>query len=302
VLVIVDIPGWAHDIKATNLQRYITKDYTINKLYHAEVTTDDLNSADIILAFYWQQVNALAAPVLDVLEQHLDKLLIGITSHSELEQHTRETGLLLLNSLPRAVFVTSKLLERAYQPLLCPPVFYTPNGVDTTFFRPARDVPRADRLRVGWAGSLANHGPEQRGFYDLIVPAVAAVSGVELVTAIREERWRTPAEMRAFYQSLDVYVCGSRSEGTPNPCLEAAACGVPLLATRVGSMPELIRDGVNSLFVEHTVGDISAKIGLLRDSPDLRRRLAREMQRTIQNWSWRALVRNYETMFRGVFG
>jgi glycosyltransferase involved in cell wall biosynthesis len=302
VLVIVDMPAWAHDFKAINLQKNISSDFVIKKRYHKEITPADLDDADLLLAFYWQQVNGLSPTVLDVLEKHLSKLLIGISSHCELEQSTRDTGLLLLNSLARAVFVVSRQLERTYQPLLCPPVFYTPNGVDTAFFRPAPDVRHSGPLRVGWAGSLTNHGPAQRGFYDLIVPAVAAVPGAELVTAIREDRWRNPDEMRTFYQSLDVYVCGSRSEGSPNPCLEAAACGVPLVATRVGSLPDLIRHGVNGLFVEHNVDDMAARLVQLRDSPGLRARLSHEMQRSIRSWSWRVLTKNYEKMFRSVLG
>jgi len=44
--------------------------------------------------------------------------------------------------------------------------------------------------------------------------------------------------MVEFYRSLDVYVCASRSEGTPNPCLEAAACGLPVVTTRVWAAPK----------------------------------------------------------------
>lgn len=50
-------------------------------------------------------------------------------------------------------------------------------------------------------------------------------------------------EMRDFHHSLDVYVCASKSEGIPNPCLEEVASGLPVVTTRVGGMPELIRDG-----------------------------------------------------------
>jgi hypothetical protein len=301
VLVIVDMANWAHDFKTINLQQNVSVEYNIEKRYHSSVTTEDLENADLILAFYWQQVNGLAPAVLDVLEKHLGKLLVGITSHTELECTTRDTGLLLLNTLPRGVFVISKQLYRAYRPLLRKPMFYTPNGVDNGFFRPAPRMPRADALRVGWAGSLENHGAAERGFYDLILPSVAAVQGAELVTAIREERWRTPEEMRTFYQSLDVYVCGSRSEGTPNPCLEAAACGVPLVSTPVGCMPELIKHEVNGLLVEErNVRAMAAQLVRLRDSPELRATLSRTMLHTIRAWSWTVAVKNYEKMFRTI--
>ena len=51
--------------------------------------------------------------------------------------------------------------------------------------------------------------------------------------------------------SLHVYVQSSAFEGLPNALLEAAACGVPLVATAVGGMKEVLRDGENALVVPH---------------------------------------------------
>ncbi|HEX7830870.1 MAG TPA: glycosyltransferase family 4 protein, partial [Thermoanaerobaculia bacterium] len=106
--------------------------------------------------------------------------------------------------------------------------------------------------------------------------------------------------MREFYQSLDVYVCASRSEGTPNPCLEAAASGVPVLTTPVGNMPEFIRDGENGLFVTRDVDDIAAKLRALRDDPELRARMGRAARVTAEAWDWRHQAPHYAEMFRAV--
>ena len=140
-------------------------------------------------------------------------------------------------------------------------------------------------------------GPGYRGYHEFIVPAAAAVERVELLTAAREDKWRGPEEMREFYRSLDVYVCASRNEGTPNPCLEAAACGVPLLTTRVGNMPELVRDGVNGFFVERDVDDIARKLRTLRDDSNLRSAMSKQMQQDIQAWDWSLRSRAYRQMF-----
>jgi glycosyltransferase involved in cell wall biosynthesis len=224
---------------------------------------------------------------------------MGICSHGELEGEFHAPGLAILRRLPRVVFVNSRLLERAFGPLVGRPVYYTPNGVETTFFRPPVE-PRERRpgqLRVGWAGSLANHGSAHRGLHEVIEPAVSAVAGTSLVTAVREERWRTRDEMLAFYRGLDAYICASLSEGTPNPCLEAAACGVPVVTTRVGNMPELIRDGENGFLVDRRVEDVAGKLALLRDSPALATRLARRMNEVIADWDWSVQAENYARMF-----
>jgi glycosyltransferase involved in cell wall biosynthesis len=56
-------------------------------------------------------------------------------------------------------------------------------------------------------------------------------------------------QVRALWQQATVGVLSSRSEGMPVSLMEAAACGVPVVATAVGGVPELIRDGVTGVLV-----------------------------------------------------
>jgi glycosyltransferase involved in cell wall biosynthesis len=135
-----------------------------------------------------------------------------------------------------------------------------------------------------------------------IIQAVAALEGAELRLAAREDRWRGPEEMRAFYQSLHVYVCASESEGGPNPCLEAAACGVPVVTTPVGSMPQLIRDGENGLFVTRDAGDIASKLRRLRDDPELHARMGAAARAAVEAWDWRCQAPRFAAMFEAVLG
>lgn len=70
----------------------------------------------------------------------------------------------------------------------------------------------------------------------------------------------TPQEMADWYRTGRVYVVASLNEGTPVGGLEAAACGNAIVSTRVGVMPEWIRDGVNGLLVERTEESLLAGI------------------------------------------
>ena len=299
VLFIVDGPNWALDFNTRGLQGASGKEYQVVKRYQAEVTETELDHADLIVVYYWLQFRHMSY-LEAAFMRNRHKLLIGVCGHVGLEGERCKPGLATLRKLPRGVFVINMFLYCELQSLLGLPVVYTPMGVDTAFYHPPPTMRVAPGLRVGWAGSLSNHGPKQRGFYDLIVPAVRSVEGAQLVTAIREQKWRGPEEMRDFYHSLDVYVCASRSEGTPNPCLEAAACGVPVVTTRVGNMPELIEHGVNGFFVERDVAIIAARLTLLRDSPELRTRLGRSMLSSIQAWDWKHRAENYRRMFEAV--
>lgn len=82
--------------------------------------------------------------------------------------------------------------------------------------------------------------------------------------------------------ALDVLVMPSRSEGLPIALLEAMATARPVLCTRVGGIPDVVRHGENGLLVEF--GDLDALragIETLLDDPEAAARLAREARRTV---------------------
>jgi glycosyltransferase involved in cell wall biosynthesis len=299
VLCIVNRAGWAHDRKTQGLASALSEKYRLVTRYQSEVSEADIVSADLVLVYYWLQIDELPH-LRRVFECVRDRLMIGVCSEFELEGAWRKPGLAMLSTLPRAVFANSLRLAKQLEAKLGCDVFYTPNGVDTNFFRPAAAPPPRVPLRVGWAGSLTNHTSVHRGVHEFIAPGVRSLEGAELCLAAREDRWRNAEEMREFYQSLHVYVCASVSEGTPNPCLEAAACGLPVVTTPVGNMPELIRDGENGLFVSRDVADIGAKLRLLRDDPELRERMGRAARATVETWDWIYQAPRYAEMFDAV--
>jgi glycosyltransferase involved in cell wall biosynthesis/polysaccharide pyruvyl transferase WcaK-like protein len=89
-----------------------------------------------------------------------------------------------------------------------------------------------------------------------------------------EQRAATFDEMPALYRSADITVIPTLGhEAQSLSCLEAMASGCAVVATRVGGLPELIRDEVDGLLCDPTAESIAGAIrGLLHD-PELRRRL-----------------------------
>jgi glycosyltransferase involved in cell wall biosynthesis len=64
---------------------------------------------------------------------------------------------------------------------------------------------------------------------------------------------RTPAEVQAHIAEADLAVLASYGEGIPVALMEAFAQKRPVIATRVGGIPELVKDGINGRLV--TPGD-----------------------------------------------
>lgn len=77
------------------------------------------------------------------------------------------------------------------------------------------------------------------------------------------------AEMPALYRACDLYLAPSAWEAMSLASLEAASSGLPLLATRVSGMPEILGDGENGFFVTRDGEDIARR---LRELADPRRR------------------------------
>jgi glycosyltransferase involved in cell wall biosynthesis len=76
----------------------------------------------------------------------------------------------------------------------------------------------------------------------------------------------TQEDLWSAMTKAKVAVMPSKSEGGPRIALEAMALGLPLVATRVGVMPDVIQDGENGMFTTGSPEDIAAKLRvLLRD-------------------------------------
>jgi glycosyltransferase involved in cell wall biosynthesis len=92
-----------------------------------------------------------------------------------------------------------------------------------------------------------------------------------------------------LYARSDALVLASTHEGYGMVLAEALAAGLPIVATRVGAVPEVVRDGFEAALVP--AGDVAAlarAIDRLADDPGERRRrarLAREQARTLPHWS-----------------
>jgi len=56
-------------------------------------------------------------------------------------------------------------------------------------------------------------------------------------------------DMASVYAELDIVVSASRSEAMPLALLEAMSCGLPVVATRVGGVPDLIQPGLSGWLV-----------------------------------------------------
>ena len=113
-------------------------------------------------------------------------------------------------------------------------------GVDDLLAATAKARSRAD-VRVTLAGPAGSAGDADA------LAAKAAAAGV--ADCVRYVGSVEGAAKQALLQSADVYIQPSHHEGLPIALLEALAAGLPVVATRVGAVPEVVTPGCEGLLV-----------------------------------------------------
>jgi glycosyltransferase involved in cell wall biosynthesis len=160
-------------------------------------------------------------------------------------------------------------------------------------------------LLIETAGALRAEFPGVRVLIAGDGPAYATLRS--LVEATRLEETVLLLGIRRDVPDLlaaaDVAVCCSDWEGTPLSVIEYMAAGKPIVATRVGGLPDLLEDGVEGVFVEpRDVGGLTTAIGELFRDDERRRTLgehARERQR--REFGLAEAVRRLEDLYEELF-
>jgi glycosyltransferase involved in cell wall biosynthesis len=100
------------------------------------------------------------------------------------------------------------------------------------------------------------------------------------------------AQALAYLQASDLFVLNSRYEGLPHVVLEAFAVGVPVVATSVGGIPEVVETERNGILVPPERMDLMAEaIDRILSTSGLRKNLVEAGRQTLQEkFSWEVLV------------
>jgi glycosyltransferase involved in cell wall biosynthesis len=107
-------------------------------------------------------------------------------------------------------------------------------------------------------------------------------------------------EIGPFFGAFDVFVLPSANEGTPVTAIEALASGCPVVATRVGGVPDVVRDGEDGFLVEP--GDalaLAERLLRLAGDPGLRARLgAAGRERVVSRYGVGRLIGDVDGLYR----
>ncbi len=183
---------------------------------------------------------------------------------------------------------------------------YIPNGVDARMFTPAAQAPSDPTV-------LATRRLEHKNGMDLLIRAWPAVVGsfpaarlmvagdgperprlerlahqLGVADAVRFLGTVGREALPELYREASVCVLPSRLEAVSVSALEALASGLPVVATRVGGLPEVVRTGITGILAEpESPGSIAHAIATVLAMPDVGRSLGLQGRRLVeQEYGW----------------
>jgi glycosyltransferase involved in cell wall biosynthesis len=268
-----------------------------------------LNRVDVIAVHYCHQVGPVSPSSANILFK------LHATSAGFLKRFTERICYRPRNA-SRFVCVSEGVAAemREHFPAIAERVITIHNGVDTETFAPGAREQDARELRVtlGIGGDrlvAAFVGSEwQRKGLAELMRALAASTGWELVVAGGGERQRyqeladslgigetvhwlgvTP-DVQLVYALADAFVLPSSYETFSLVSFEAAASGLPVLATPVSGVRELVEDGRNGFQISRDPRDIARRLDQLAADPGLRLAMGRAARESALRFSWRQMV------------
>jgi glycosyltransferase involved in cell wall biosynthesis len=107
-------------------------------------------------------------------------------------------------------------------------------------------------------------------------------------------------DVAQFYAAFDALVLPSGNEGTPVSAIEALAAGRPVVATRVGGVPDVVREGEDGFLVEAgATEELAQRLAQLARDPGLRKRMGEQGRaRVLPRYAVERLVDDVDRLYR----
>lgn len=188
-------------------------------------------------------------------------------------------------------------------------------GVDTSMFMPLRKMDIRSQLEIGRDEKVilfVGHLDHNKGI-DILSECARRMPDVRfLLVGAGPARTDTENcrcigtcpnyEIPIWTNAADILVLPSRSEGTPVVLLEALSCGIPVVASRVGGIPDLVQDGETGYLVKsENVDMFEAKLQELLANPEKRKQMGQNgRQHVIENYDNRKIAERIKHVYEKV--
>ncbi|HCC04143.1 MAG TPA: hypothetical protein DEP51_04730 [Clostridiales bacterium] len=327
IAIIIDSKGWAFDNIANKIKQNINE-------YDIDIITGEYFEGNMIklflccknydlIHFMWrgylslmnkdrlnEYVNSLGMTFEEFEKEFVFSKIITFSVCDELyldgEDKWRTNEIM---KYAKGYFVSSKRLWDIYNMFNKKPYTIIHDGVDLKMFKP-KNLERLKDLNrnivIGWVGNSkfvdSDGDNDMKGVEGIIKPAIEELQkqnyNVSLKLADRAIKKIDIKDMPDFYNSIDIFVCASKNEGTPLTVLEAMATGIPVVSTNVGVVQEILGEyGKKYILKDRTVDCLVEKLKVLLNNQADFFTLSQENLNQIKQWDWSVISKQYQSFF-----
>lgn len=293
-------------------------------------------SYDVIHSHYWLsgQLGSLLAPSWDVPHLTMFHTLARLKNRALADHEEPDARIVVEEAIVASAHRVIVSTDHERQALLSlygarrERIVVIQGGVDLDLFRPAEREEARAALGLEGEVVLFVGRPDRVKGLDLLIRAMAllghrrqlklvVVGGApeagelepyqELARSLGiavDFRGAAPQEdLPTYYNAADVLVVPSHYESFGLVAVEALACGRPVVASMVGGLPTIIRDGENGVLVPWRRPEAFAEaIERVLDDEGLRERLTAHARASVVRFSWSNVARRVATLYHDLAG
>ena len=333
IALVVDADNWAFANIANAIVKYVDKyefeifplSYLNNNLVKFFILAKDFD----LLHFFWREciikfddnedyewyARQLGYSKLEEFkEKYVNDKIISTAVYDHMFTETEQEKTKEIFSKCSNYYVSSQILKDIYDnmDLKYKPKCVITDGVNLDEFYPMNEDRfkniKKRNLVIGWVGNSEWNADKEdfKGVNTILKPAIKELQKegypIEMYFADRKERMIPHDQMIDYYSKIDVLICTSKNEGTPNPVMEAMACGVPFISTRVGIVPEVSGKKQSEYILEERTKEcLKENIIKYLNNLDSIEELRKENIKQIKNWSWEKVCKKFEKYFDDCF-
>lgn len=329
IAIIIDQEGWAFYNTAQQIKKHLSNYYNIDvipmDIFEGNIVKVFVLSKNYNLThFMWrghiswvysdfakEYISSLGYTYEEFEKEYIknNSITTAVYDHLFLNEEGKELTEYVCNN-SKAYMVSSKKLEKIYKEYsnIKNPTAVIADGVDLELFN-MKNNSKYDNWKnrpiiIGWSGNskfLDEQDDDLKGLNKVIKPAIEELQkegyNIQLNIADRNIKMIPHEQMPEYYNNIDIYVCASRTEGTPNTVLEAMACGVPVISTDVGIVPEAFGEKQKQYIIKRDKDSLKEKlIELIKNKQNVQE-LSRENQMQIQEGSWTKQCEKFRKFF-----
>lgn len=330
IALVVDSDNWAFANIAKNISKNLINKYEFkiipityfnNNLVRVYIEAEDCD----LIHFFWrgniiepkqtyfeEYIKLLGFTLEEFHEKFMNKIVTtAVYDHLFLDEDKKITEDIF--SIADKYYVSSNILNKIYQKLdiKYKPMAIITDGVDLNDFYPINleRFSNIDKrvIKIGWVGNSAwqQDVEDFKGVNTILKPVIKELQNegynIEEYFADRQVRMIPHDKMVEYYSKIDVLVCTSKCEGTPNPVLEAMACGVPIISTKVGIVPDALK-GIQKKYIlkERTQKCLKNTLIDFINNLDEIQEISNINLENIKYWEWKNISKKFDKFFNNI--